>query len=88
MNATKSACGTARHAARWAMGITLVLAALASTTGCDETSFGIPVTVEYPINAATQNVPSWDGLANPYYTSSLGLPESPWSYWDGFFSGF
>ena len=27
------------------------------------------------------NVATWDGLATPGYTSSMGLPESPPSYW-------
>lgn len=88
MNASRNMHGTARQTAKWAVTIAVALTALASTTGCDETSFAIPVSVGSPINAATQNVPSWGGLANPYYTTSLGLPESPWSYWDGFFSGF
>ena len=88
MDASQNRHRTARQTAKWAVTIAVVLTALASTTGCDETSSGIPVSVQSPINAATQNVPSWNGLANPYHTSSLGLPESPWSYWAGFFSGF
>ncbi|MBN1490003.1 MAG: hypothetical protein JXA69_08805 [Phycisphaerae bacterium] len=43
----------------------LALAALVGSAGCDE----------------TYNLATWDGLAMPGYTSSLGLPESPSSYW-------
>lgn len=43
----------------------LALAALIGSTGCDE----------------TYNLATWDGLASPGYTTSLGLPESPSSYW-------
>ncbi len=27
-------------------------------------------------------VESWDGMADPWYTTSIGLPESPPSYWE------
>lgn len=87
MNALHRISRGARQGAHWAMVMALALAAVGSMTGCDTASLDLLLNSGYPINAATQNVPSWDGWAQPQYTSSLGLPESPWSYWNNFFGG-
>jgi len=83
MNASHHKSGLAR----WTLVVAVALTALAGAAGCDEMTLDTLVSTSYPLNAATQNVPSWDGWAQPQYTSSLGLPESPWSYWNNFFGG-
>ncbi|MBI4580042.1 MAG: hypothetical protein HY718_10095 [Planctomycetes bacterium] len=49
------------------------IAALVGTAGCDETAGGL-------IDPA--NIASWGGLVNPWYTSALGLPAYPTTYYD------
>jgi hypothetical protein len=83
MNASHKSSTAGRRVVGLALAVALVLTSLAGTTGCDQDALD---SMTYPINAATQNVPSWDGWASPQYTSSLGLPESPWSYWNNFFA--
>ena len=84
MNASRNSL--ARKTAKWGLAISLALTALGAT-GCDELSLSVPLSSGYPLSAATQNVPSWGGWAQPQYTSAMGLPESPWSYWARFFGG-
>ena len=49
-----------------ALALALGFLALLGSTGCDE--YGA--------------IASWGGLANPWSTSSLGLPEYPPSFWE------
>jgi len=66
----KASCNTLNPVAgraRWAVVIALALTTLAGLTGCDT------------VDIAT--LASWGGLVNGGYTSSLGLPENPTSYW-------
>jgi len=83
MNATN------KNNVKWIVIAGLVLAALTASTGCDEFSTLAALNSLNslaPINYATQNVPSWNGLVDPGYTSALGLPENPSSYWNRFFA--
>ena len=86
MNASQNTFKAA--AGRWAVVVALALGALIVTTGCDTTgALGLP---EYSpaywgdLGIGTQNVWSWGGLADPWNTSSLGLPLSPWVYWSNY----
>lgn len=76
-------------AGKWVVILALTFTTLLSATGCDDlaalttlagtlTSLGEGVSTG---GYGTENVWTWGGLANPWYTSSLGLPEMPGYYW-------
>ncbi|HSW45390.1 MAG TPA: hypothetical protein VLM89_07460 [Phycisphaerae bacterium] len=57
----------------WVVVLVLGLSTLAGTAGCDTTGLYEP--------GSLGALASWGGLVDPWNTSSLGLPQSPSSYW-------
>jgi len=86
MNATKGTNVTAR----WVVIVALAFTTLLTATGCDELTGltglagigGIPGLDSewFDFDFGTENVWTWGGLADPWATSSLGLPEMPGYY--------
>ena len=92
MNAQKQTIESSGNSVKWIVIAGLALVAMTGSVGCDEMAMlsGLSalsgLNSMSGINYATQNVPSWNGLVNPGYTSALGLPENPSSYWNRFFA--
>lgn len=72
MNGLQNTIKAGSRRVRLAVAFGLVLAGLAGATGCDTATL-----------ATLANVASYGGLVDGGYTSSLGLPENPSSYWSG-----
>ena len=86
MKTTHDQNGSAWGRAKWIMIVTLALTTLTAATGCDDLDslVGLIGQAEQWTTGGgygVENVPTWGGLANPWYTSSLGLPEMPGYYW-------